>query len=215
MIGAFYILNVATTIFSDSLAAILGADFMGMNGVSSGFLALQTGPAALWAGLLAITVLVNIWLTIGMLRHFVNRRFDGIDRSLLTENLTMPALNFIAGSILFMILVGIGTVLLIVPGIYLLVSLIFWSIFVAVEDDTFIDALKNSWDLTKGNKIDMFLIGLGIFLLGLLASAILGVPNILLMSVNQAAGVLVSQIANAFGTVLGMATLAHAYNELQ
>lgn len=216
LIGAFYLLNVFSNVVNDSLTAQAELSQTGAGlGASSMPLAIQSGPSSLWAGLLALSVVINLWLTIGALRNLVNRRFESLETEFFKENLGMPALNMFVGSIAFLLIVGLGTLLLVIPGIYLLVSLLFWSIFVAVEDDNFIDALKNSWELTKGNKIDLFLIGLGLLGLGVLASLILAVPGMVLMSANQSLGVLISLVGNAFGTVLGLTTLSHAYNELQ
>lgn len=213
LIGAFYILNILGQMVNDSLVAQSVLP-MPSTGVSTP-LAVTSVPAAVWGVLLLVALVANIWFAIGTLRNLVNRNFDSLDQEMFTQDLGMTALNMIAGSIVFSVAVVLGLLALIVPGLFLMVSLLFWSIFVAVEGDSFIDALKNSWELATGNRIDLFLIGLGVVGIGLLASLVMAVPNVLLSTVNPAASALLSLLMSAFGTVLGLVTLAEAYNELQ
>lgn len=50
----------------------------------------------------------------------------------------------------------IGLVLLIPPGLFLLTALFFYHVFIAVEDDTSLQALRNSWSLTAGHRLRLF-----------------------------------------------------------
>ena len=54
------------------------------------------------------------------------------------------------------ILVGVGFVLLILPGIYIAVLLVFSELFVVVEGKTFVDALKASRNMVQGNWLAVF-----------------------------------------------------------
>jgi hypothetical protein len=212
LIGAFYALSIVGQIANDSLIAHSGGI---MGGVEATPLAAVSVPTPVIGGLLMVSLLANLWLAIGALRNLVNENFESLDKDYFRENLTMPALNMIGGSIVFSLAVLAGLVAFVVPGVFLMVSLIFWSIFVAVENENFIDGLKNSWELSKGNRIDLFLIGVGLFMIGVLASALVALPNIALATVSPAASALLSLLTSAFGTVLGLVTLAHTYNELQ
>lgn len=80
--------------------------------------------------------------------------------------------NFIASSILYGIIVGIGLVLLIVPGIILALKLQFFGYFIEDKDSGPVEALRQSWEVTKGVKWELFVFGLilmGLNLLGTLA----------------------------------------------
>lgn len=213
LIGAFYVLNILTQLVNDSLVA-QSVTSMPSTGTATP-LAIASVPSVVWGILLVVALVANIWLAIGALRNLVNRNFDSLDQEMFSEELGMTALNMIAGSLVFSVAVVLGLLALIVPGIFLMVSLLFWSIFVAVEGDSFIDALKNSWELTRGNRIDLFLIGLGVVAIGFLAGIIMAVPNVLLSMASPAASALLSLLVSAFGTVLGLVTLTEAYNELQ
>lgn len=214
LIGAFYVLNILSQLVNDSLVAQGVLASTGTSNMATP-LAVTAVPSAVWVALFAVALIANLWLALGALRNLVNENFESLDEDLFSENLTMPALNLLAGSIVFGVLVTLGFIALVVPGIFLLVSLLFWSIFVAVENDNFVDAMKNSWDMTKGNKIDLFLVLLGVFGVSLLALTLSAVPTILISAVNPAAGTLVSLLVSAFGTVLGITTVAHTYNQLQ
>jgi hypothetical protein len=212
-IGLAYLINLVSSISSQSLFSQLGL-YEGMGSAYTMTSLALEGPTALWTGLSLIASLAGLWLTIGVLRNFVNNRSEEIDTDFFTENLGMTFLNLFIGTIVFSLIVGLGFVLLVIPGIFLLVSLIFWTVYVAVEDENFIEAMKSSWNLAKGNRIDLLLIGVGTVVVGLLATFIAGIPGAIIWFVGPGLSALITMAANAFGTVFTLATLAHAYRQL-
>jgi uncharacterized membrane protein len=54
----------------------------------------------------------------------------------------------------------IGFVLCIVPGVILAIGLSLWSNIIVDEGLPGIDALKKSWEMTKGHKVNLFVFGL-------------------------------------------------------
>jgi hypothetical protein len=212
-IGLAYLINLVSSISSQSLFSQLGL-YEGMGSAYTMTSLALEGPMALWTGLSLIASLAGLWLTIGVLRNFVNNRSEEIDTDFFTENLGMTFLNLFIGTIVFSLIVGLGFVLLVIPGIFLLVSLIFWTVYVAVEDENFIEAMKSSWNLAKGNRIDLLLIGVGTVVVGLLATFIAGIPGAIIWFVGPGLSALITMAANAFGTVFTLATLAHAYRQL-
>lgn len=90
--------------------------------------------------------------------------------------------NALLANLLVMILIGIGIVFLIVPGIILACRLAFVPYLVVDRKLDAIEAVKESWRMTKGHALEIFLIGLlavpisiaGLLLLGvgLIASTI-------------------------------------------
>jgi uncharacterized membrane protein len=72
-------------------------------------------------------------------------------------------------SILYGLIVGVGFILLVVPGIYLALRLQFYSFYVVDKNAGITDSLKMSWEATKGNTLNIFL-----FVLILIALNILG-----------------------------------------
>lgn len=80
--------------------------------------------------------------------------------------------NYMAGSILYGLIVGLGLLLLIVPGIYFGLRLQFFSYLAAEKNMGPIQSLRNSWDMTRGMTWQLFVYGLlvmGINILGFLA----------------------------------------------
>jgi uncharacterized membrane protein len=79
--------------------------------------------------------------------------------------------NYMAGSSLYGLAVGLGLILLIIPGIYFGLRLQFFSYFTVEKNLGPIEALKSSWDITRGHTWQLLMYGLvviGINLLGIL-----------------------------------------------
>lgn len=120
-------------------------------------------------------------------------------------------MNYVVGAIVFSILVGIGFLLLIIPGIYLTVALYFWFVHVAVEDGNWAKAFQKSWDLTRDNQWS--LLGLGVIVViagGTLVNVILVVATTLSPWAELIANVVV---LGAFA-VFTWATTARAYVQI-
>ena len=80
--------------------------------------------------------------------------------------------NYMAASILYGLIVAVGIVLLIVPGIIWGIKFQFFTYFVVEKNMGPVQALKASWEMTKGIKWQLFVYGLitiGINILGALA----------------------------------------------
>lgn len=79
--------------------------------------------------------------------------------------------NYMAGSILYGLIVGLGLILLIIPGIYLGLRLQFFSYLTVEKNMGPVQALKGSWEMTKNLTLKLLLYGLivtGINILGAL-----------------------------------------------
>lgn len=174
-------------------------------------LALPIGPVA--TGVLWIPVAIfSIAVGITALRTFVSQETESILRESYTRNMAMAILNTAVGSVVFGILVAIGFIFLIVPGIFLLVSLYFWTVYVAVEEQNFVEAFRSSWNLTKGNRLMLLLLGLIVGVISWITGIVTGAPTVLGL---KAVGVVTTQIGGALVSVFGSATLAQVYNQLK
>ncbi len=212
--AAAYVLGVVSTVGTQSSLSGMFPSFSGIAAPQATPLAVG-GPAVLW-GLVALLAWIGtVVLSIGVIRSFVNRKTEAIDKDYFKRNMLMAVVNIVVGGIVFGLAVGLGLILLVVPGIFIAVSLIFWQVYIAEEDQNFIDAFSNSWDLAKGNRLDLFLLGIAVFLVGIAVGLVFGIPSTALGFLSPKIAALVAGIGNAFTTVFTLATLANAYNQLQ
>jgi hypothetical protein len=64
-------------------------------------------------------------------------------------------LSMLVGGIIVGIAIMIGTALLVLPGIFLAASFMFFVFAVGVEDRGLVSALKRSWALARGNRVKL------------------------------------------------------------
>lgn len=71
-----------------------------------------------------------------------------------------PFLSYLLGSLLLGVILTIGFILLIIPGIYLSIRFCMFPFAVVDEGLGPIEALKRSWELTAGQELNLLLLGL-------------------------------------------------------
>lgn len=126
-------------------------------------------------GITILSTLVNIFLSIGIMKIYF-KVHDGVPTSV-SEIFSHANLfwKYLGTSILMMILIGLGLILFIIPGIYLAIRFSFANLLVVDKEVGPLEALKQSSELTVGIKgqIILFLLALaGINILGFLALGI-------------------------------------------
>lgn len=172
-------------------------------------LPMSAGVAAV---LLFFLYLASFVVTAVALRTFVSEETQRIPREYVTRNLGWFLVNYFVGYVVFLIVVWIGTILLIVPGIFLLVSLYFWIVFVAVEDQNFVEAFRNAWDLASGNRLSLFGLGVVVSAVGMV---LYGVLFFVTFAVSPWVSLVGFSVVVAAIGVFTMATTARAYVLLQ
>ena len=105
--------------------------------------------------------LIRIWLAIvrGQNADF-GMLFSGVNRFL----------PLLAAQFILMILVMLGELVFIVPGVILALGLHFTAFYVVDADMGPIEAMKASWEATKGHKLNLFLFQLACAGLGIVGS---------------------------------------------
>lgn len=156
---------------------------------------------------------VSLVLAIGALRTFADDETEVLSMDMFQRNLLYAAVNMVIGGIVFGIIIAVGLVLLIIPGIFLLVSLLFWNVYVAVEDRNFIDALQESWALTKGSRWQVFGVILIIGLVSIAVNAVFAIPAMAGVTAPMLNAVLFA-IPGAFTSVFSLAVIVKAYQQL-
>lgn len=163
-------------------------------------------------GLLSfVFAIASVVTMIVALRTFASGETEHIPREFVRRNIGLTTLNAIVGGIVFAALVALGGVLFVIPGLFVLVSLYYWSVFVAVEDQNFVRGFRSSWSLTRGSRFRLF--GLGVAVIGLLfvVTAAVSIPAALFGVV----GALVAQAVGAGLTMYALATTVSAYDQLR
>lgn len=144
-----------------------------------------------------VTAVALWWLYIGFIRMALTASAGGAIhfKSLFAEQWP-TLLQFAIATILTGLIVGIGLILIIVPGVMAQVGLLFGAFFVVDKGMKGIDAMKASWNLTKGHKWQIFYAFLVLTLLNPAGAAISGT------------GLLITVPLTAL-------SLAHPYRELE
>ena len=154
-------------------------------------------------------------MSIAAIRVFVTDETERLPQEHFTRNMVWAVINLFVGMIVYGIIVALGLVALIIPGIFLLVTLAFWTVYVAVEDQNFITAFRSSWGLTRCYRLNLFVLGVAVVLLTALVNLVFGLGD--LASGNFAGDIVAlvfAQAASAIATVYSAAVLATAYTEL-
>lgn len=99
-------------------------------------------------------------------------------QAITAEDLLPSADRFLAyalASILYALMVGVGLVLLIVPGVILAIVYAFYGFVIVDRGESTFAALRRSADLTRGHRGELFAFGLVLLGLNLLGALALGV----------------------------------------
>ncbi|WP_331235849.1 hypothetical protein [Natronorarus salvus] len=158
---------------------------------------LSPGVAVLASLLLTVATVV---LYVGAIRTFVTDETEEVPTNVFTRNLPLALINFLIAGIVFAIVVGIGFLLLVIPGLFLLTALFFFDVYVLVEDDDFLASLQNSWALTGGHRLRLFALGVLYFVIVGALGIAFGVPGLVL---GPTLGTIVAEIGVAITGVLG------------
>lgn len=114
-----------------------------------GFLLFLIYPLALMAVLIVCFRVFVLDLRESIVRNPLEQ-----DSELLSP-LLWPTINAVIGSIIFFGLYFFGLILLVLPGVFVGATLGFFFVFVAVENDTFTKSMQKSWQLAKGNRLEL------------------------------------------------------------
>ncbi|PHQ47601.1 hypothetical protein DJ68_00985 [Halorubrum sp. C3] len=166
----------------------------------------------------AILMLLGLqWLTIVTIRTFVGGHTRAIPSEYYTRNIVPVLLNSLVGGLIYGILMFVGSVLLVIPGIIAYVAFIFMIVYVAVEDKNFIAGFRDSWQLTRGHWLPLFGLLLVIIVgIGLISGVLTATISLVVGAIaGQAIGILLSGVVGLPFSLLILAILAEAFTQLQ
>lgn len=191
--------------------AVPGMTAPNLNPLDPQAAAAMTPPAGLppgfWIGYL-VTMLLFL-VEVGAITHGVIHHLAGKKVSLgaMIGAGVRRALPLLVVGVLCYLVVGLGMVLLIVPGVYLACALAVAIPAVVVERPGMLGALKRSFALTKGKRFSVFVVFAVFFVvaLGVAMFASFALP-LLTASFSPMLGTLVGAVVNlVFGTLLWVA----------
>jgi len=230
LVGLFFVVNAVQTVITESflkqfverLFTELSSEATGPDSqealreaqstVGDAFpLAYLDRPVGVLAGLWLLIAVVGIVVNIGAIRTFVGDQTDRLPVENFTRRLVWTLLNLIVGLVIYGIVVSIGFVLLVIPGIFFAVAFFFYNYEIIVNEKNVIEAFSASWALTSGNRLLLFVLGLIFFVLGLLVTQVIG----FVLPGNTAASSIGTTLINTVITVFGIAVAAQAYNQLR
>ena len=165
------------------------------------------------AGLALASLLFGMAIYIAAARALTRQGSDSgtVTGSLFTRRIGRALLTAVGANIVIGIATFIGFVLLVIPGIFLMVSFVFVVFAIAVEDRRLIDSLRRSWALSRGNR--WRLAGL-LLLVGVVTGLVSSIGS-LVSFVSPGIGQLVTFLVTAPLAILGYGIIADAYLQIR
>lgn len=172
-------------------------------------LALSIPTSGAWA-LIALTAVLAEAATVVAIRVFFAAD-TALSGAVIRHNLPFATLNGIVGGIVVLLIVAIGLLFLIVPGVFLAITFLFLRQEIAVEDTNFVDGMADSWQLAKGNRLKLFALVVGVVVIVLVVSTV--VPAVF-GAVSPVVGLAVGVVSSGVTAVFGTAVVTRAYAQL-
>lgn len=140
---------------------------------------------------------------------------DGlIPGRLVVRNLPLAVVNGVVASLVVGIVVAIGSIFFLLPGIFLALSFFFVRQEIALEDENFVEAMARSWDLSEGSRVDLAVLALVVFTVLIVVLVLSGVMAVAFSqsSVVPWIGRVLFQVPV---TVFGVGAATQAYVQLK
>lgn len=215
---AFVVLALATAVVMQSFYAWYFDWMTTLETTPPGF-EQPTMPLALS---LPVGVTLGLWLVLAVgaeavrivaVRTLVSDETDGIPAEFVTRNLPLAVLNGFFGGIVVGTLIAIGSLFLLIPGIFLAISFYFVRQRIAVEDENFVTAMVRSWELTEGDRIELAVLGLVLVAVGMVVALPTAGLQLVLDGSSPIPQVLQALVRGPVA-VFGVAVTARAYVQL-
>ncbi|MFC6974103.1 hypothetical protein ACFQL1_04540 [Halomicroarcula sp. GCM10025709] len=220
-VAVFVLFGLLNTVVSQSLSLAINRSIASALDVPASAMQQQGGfggasnalglelPIAVAAALTVLLWALGTALRVVAIRSFA---FEGPSPlpSAATDNLVPTVLTALGASVVMTVLLAIGFLLLVIPGLVLAVLFFFVMQEVALNDSGVVESLKNSIDLVGDNIGGVVALIIVTFALGAvitlpLGAASLGLPG----SISSALTTLLGQIASVFG----IAVVTSAYQQ--
>ncbi|MFD1512626.1 hypothetical protein [Halomarina rubra] len=202
--GILFVIGLLSALLDVGIASLVTFDPADPTSIEVAAPAFGLGVLSFLLGVLSLVVII------AATRVFVSDDTETVPREAFTRRMGWAWLNVFVGTIVYAFVVALGFVAFVIPGFFLLVALAFWTVFVAVEDENLLTAMRRSWGLTRGNRLSLFALGV----VAVLVSIGVGIAFGLVSIVGGPVELVLTQASSAITTVLGLAILTTAYRTL-
>lgn len=137
---------------------------------------------------IGLASLASATYTISYMAEYVKSETKEVNSSAVWSNFGKVILPLFICQIVYIICVTMGTILCIIPGIFIAISCAFYSYTYIVEEETIIGSLKRSYELVKGNFWITFGFGLVIGIVVSIIGSLFSIP-LMLSSIGQVLGI--------------------------
>ncbi|WP_336336451.1 hypothetical protein [Haloarcula brevis] len=170
-------------------------------------------PLSLAGAGVVVGSVVSLYLTIVSFRTFVAEARDGFPDGAFTRNVPLAMVNVLVGGLVYGLLVFVGSLLLLIPGIFAYVVFIFMMPYVIVEDRNFVSALKQSYRLSEGNRLALFGLLFIVVAVAALVGGVVGLVGALALPgpASQLPTVVIQPLVSLYST----AVIAVAFEQLR
>ncbi|PAU84638.1 hypothetical protein CK500_03745 [Halorubrum salipaludis] len=172
-------------------------------------------PFPVLAAFAVVSFLVLPVVSVAAIRTFVAGETDRVPREFVTRRIGWVVANLVVGGMVLGVLVMVGTVLFVVPGIIVYVALLFMAVFVAVEDENFVAAMGDSWRLTRGNWIRLFVLILIVTVPFTVAITALSIALTIAVGPASGAATLVTVAISMAFSIVVLGVIAEAFERLR
>lgn len=167
-------------------------------------------PAILVA-LLALALVVEA-IKIVAARAFADDALDGVPGSLAKRRLATATLSgFVVGLLLKIVITltaGLTFFLLAIPALFIFIGTMLYRQEIAIADKGPLGAISGSWALVKGNRWDMLIVAVVLFVIGI-------VIWLVTMPVAGTAGIGIAALLGGLEVTFGVAVVTEAYVQLR
>jgi hypothetical protein len=212
LLGAFFALLIGFQALFNTIVATAYAR-MGYGEIAAALPLTLDVPLSVAGAGIAVGFVVSLFLTIVSFRTFVAGARESFPEGAFTRNVPLAMVNVFVGGIVYGLLVFIGSLLLLIPGIFAYVAFIFMVPYVIVEDRNFVGALKESYRLTEGDRLALF----GLLFIVIAAAALVGglVGLVGALALPQPAAQLPTVVIQPLVSLYSTAVIAVAFEQLR
>ena len=168
------------------------------------------GPISVAAGGLLVVAILAEAVSVVAVRVFAAEEGETSPTGE-TDGLLLATLNGFVGGIVVWGLIVAGSVAFLLPGLFFAVAFYFFRQEIALEDRNFVEAMAESWRLTRGDRLNVFALGL----LVVVVSQFEAVVSLALGRVSTLAAALVSPVVGGVLAAFGAAVVTRAYLQLR